>query len=175
MSENPFYHDPPPGTEDEYNPWYLPGWTAQNNLAWPFSAEDETPPPYPEDVTQVTVIAQYMDGEGYPMPGSVLIRPDRIYSSVTTGDVIYPSTRRAKLEAGKLEIVLPASNDPDVAEVFYYSVWEVIPGGRKYMISVPQDAVGPVMLHTLIVQDVPYVRIPVPRRYGNYRGMRTGF
>jgi hypothetical protein len=98
------------------------------------------------------------------LPGSVLVQADRRYRDKSTGDLVVPNARRLKVVNGALSIGLPASDDPDLDEPFFYSVHEVVPGGRKFMIKVPYNATGPLKLHDLVV-EMDYKEIQPPRIY----------
>ncbi|MFF1711255.1 hypothetical protein [Streptomyces sp. NPDC058268] len=159
MTIDPNYHSYDP--DDPYN---IPGWTAINQLPGPGEATTDPPAPFPPDIAVQTVVATYMVEGGQPLPGSVLIQADRRYRDTATGDLVVPNARRLKVVNGVLSVDLPASNDPDLDEPFFYSVHEVVPGGRKFMISVPYNATGPLKLHDLAV-DRDYQEIQPPRIY----------
>ncbi|ORT58144.1 hypothetical protein [Streptomyces sp. CB03238] len=159
MSIDPNYH-----TYDPNDPYNIIGWTSQNQLAGPGHPEANPPAPYPADIAIQTVRATYMVEGGQPLPGSVLIQANRRYRDRSTGDVVVPNARRVKVVNGALSVDLPAGDDPDLDEPFLYSVHEVVPGGRKFMISVPYNAVGPLRLHDLVV-EAEYTPIRPPRIY----------
>lgn len=159
MTIDPNYH-----SSDPNDPYNIPGWTAINQLAGPGQPADNPPAPFPADIAVQTVVATYMVEGGQPLPGSVLIQADRRYRDKATGDLVVPNARRLKVVNGALSVDLPASDDPDLVEPFFYSVHEVVPGGRKFMISVPHDASGPLKLHDLIVER-DYQEIQPPRIY----------
>ncbi|MEU7278707.1 hypothetical protein AB0A69_07945 [Streptomyces sp. NPDC045431] len=159
MTIDPNYH-----TYDANDPYNIPGWTAVNQLPGPGYPQENPPAPYPESITVQTVVATYMAEGGQPLPGSVLIQADRRYRDKVTGDLVVPNTRRLKVTNGALTVGLPATDDPDLDEPFLYSVHEVVPGGRKFMISVPHDATGPLTLHDLVV-EADYKEIQPPRIY----------
>jgi hypothetical protein len=94
----------------------------------------------------------------------VVIRVDRHAGYKATGDLVVPNASRLKVVNGALSVDLPAGNDPDLDEPFFCSVHEVVPGGRKFTISVPYDASGPLKLHDLIVER-DYQEIQPPRIY----------
>lgn len=159
MTIDPNYH-----SYDPNDPYNIPGWTAINQLAGPGQPADNPPAPFPADIAVQTVVATYMVEGGQPLPGSVLIQADRRYRDKATGDLVVPNARRLKVVNGALSVDLPASDDPDLDEPFMYSVHEVVPGGRKFMISVPYNATGPLRLHDLVV-DADYQEIQPPRIY----------
>lgn len=154
------YGQPPAGFEND--PWWIPGWTSQNPIRG-----DEVPPegnPFPEHIDQVKIAATYLWGSDADVyRASVLVRADGPLTDTTTGIRILPKTARIPVRDGKLAMTLPASDGPTLASPISYSIWEVMPGGRRFMIRVPSgvgDAVQ--QLHALEV-DVPYQQIPVPR------------
>ncbi|MFK0015728.1 hypothetical protein [Streptomyces sp. NPDC091027] len=159
MTIDPNYH-----TYDPNDPYNIAGWTAQNMLAGPGYPADNPPAPYPVDIAIQTVMATYMVEDGRPLPGSVLLQASRRYRDKATGDLVVPSARRIKVVKGSFTADLPASDDPDLDEPFLYSVHEVVPGGRKFMISVPYNVLGPLRLHDLIV-ETEYKPIQPPRIY----------
>jgi hypothetical protein len=156
---DPNYH-----TYDPNDPYNIPGWTAINQVPGPGTPTTDPPAPFPADIAVQTITATYMAEGGQPMPGSVLVQADRRYRDKATGDLVVPNARRLKVVNGALSVDLPASNDPDLDEPFFYSVHEVVPGGRKFMISVPYNASGPLRLHDLVV-DMDYQEIQPPRIY----------
>ncbi|MFC4507016.1 MULTISPECIES: hypothetical protein [Streptomyces] len=159
MTIDPNYH-----SSDPNDPYNIPGWTSQNQLPGPGYPAANPPAPFPADVAVQTVTATYMAEGGQPLPGSVLIQADRRYRDKATGDLVVPNARRLKVVNGSLSVDLPAGTDPDLDEPFLYSVHEVVPGGRKFMISVPYDVAGPLRLHDLVV-TTDYKEIQPPRIY----------
>ncbi|MGD6750364.1 hypothetical protein [Streptomyces sp. BH105] len=159
MTIDPNYH-----SYDPNDPYNIGGWTAVNQLPGPGTPEDDPTAPFPADVTVQTVTATYMVEGGQPLPGTVIIQADRRYRDTATGDQIVPNARRVKVTNGRLSVDLPAGDDPDLDEPFLYSVHEVVPGGRKFMISVPHAAAGPLRLHDLVV-EAEYKEIQPPRIY----------
>lgn len=159
MTIDPNYH-----TYDPNDPYNIVGWTAINQLPGPGNPPGPPAAPFPSDITMQTVTATYMVEGGQPLPGTVLIQAGARYTDTATGDVVTPDARRFPVVNGQLSVSLAASDDPHLAEPFLYSVQEVVPGGRKFMINVPAAATGPLRLHTLIV-DEPYVDILPPRIY----------
>ncbi|MCZ0981820.1 hypothetical protein O1L60_30900 [Streptomyces diastatochromogenes] len=159
MTIDPNYH-----TYDPNDPYNIPGWTAVNQLPGPGTLTANPPAPFPADLAVQTVVATYMTESGQALPGSVLIQADRRYRDKVTGNLVVPNARRLKVVNGALSVDLPASDDPDLDQPFVYSVHEVLPGGRKFMISVPHNATGPLRLHDLVV-DMDYQEIQPPRIY----------
>ncbi|WP_030660883.1 hypothetical protein [Streptomyces rimosus] len=154
------YEHPPRGWETE--PWWIPGWTAQRPLD-----RDQVPPDrprFPEHIDQVRLGATYLWGsEAEVYRASVLVRAAAPLVDTVTGTRVLPHTTRIPIRGGQLALTLPASTGPTLAAPFSYSVWEVMPGGRRFMIRVPAGVGETVQqLHALEV-DEPYQPIPVPR------------
>ncbi|WP_189764341.1 hypothetical protein [Streptomyces xanthochromogenes] len=94
---------------------------------------------------------------------SILVRASAPLTDTTTGIRVLPQTSRIPIRDGQLAMTLPASDGPAIKAPFSYSVWEVMPGGRRFMIRVPSGLGAAVQqLHALEV-DEPYQSIPVPR------------
>ncbi|KUL44757.1 hypothetical protein ADL22_12505 [Streptomyces sp. NRRL F-4489] len=154
------YEHPPRGWET--NPWWIPGWTAQRPIG-----HDQVPtqkPQFPEHIEQVRLGATYLWGsEAAVYRASVLVRAAAPLVDTTTGIRILPTTTRVPVRDGQLAMTLPASTGPSLAAAISYSVWEVMPAGRQFMIRVPSGVGDTVQqLHALEV-DEPYQPIPVPR------------
>lgn len=154
------YGQPPRGYEND--PWWIPGWTSQKPIRG-----DEVPPegsPFPEHIDQVRITATYLWGsEADVYRASILVRASAPLTDTTTGIRILPKTTRIPVREGKLALTLPASNGPTLAKPFSYSVWEVMPGGRKFMIRVPSGVGDTVQRLHALEADEPYQQIPVPR------------
>ncbi|MET9119928.1 hypothetical protein [Streptomyces sp. NPDC004528] len=159
MSIDPNYH-----TYDPNDPYNIPGWSAQNPLPGPDQPGQDPPAPFPPDIPVRTVTAVYMVEGGQPLPGSVLLQANGRYRDKATGELITPNARRIKVVNGRLTVDLPASDATQLDEPFLYSVHEVIPGGRKFMVNVPAAGTGELRLHDLVV-DAPYKEIQPPRIY----------
>ncbi|MCC3766446.1 hypothetical protein [Streptomyces sp. UNOC14_S4] len=94
---------------------------------------------------------------------SLLVRANSPMADTKTGLVVLPQTARIPIRDGTLDFTLPASDGPTLAEPFVYSVWEVMPGGRQYTISVPSGRGGAVQSLRSLRSSEPYQPIPVPR------------
>ncbi|MDJ0463112.1 hypothetical protein [Streptomyces sp. H27-C3] len=154
------YGQPPAGFEND--PWWIPGWSAQHPIKGA-----EVPPEgslFPGHIDQVKIAATYLwgsDAEVYR--ASILVRANAPLTDTTSGIRVLPKTARIPVRAGVLALTLPASDGPTLAKPFSYSVWEVMPGGRRFVISVPSGVGDTVQkLHALEV-DESYQQIPVPR------------
>ncbi|MFI1796577.1 hypothetical protein ACH427_04355 [Streptomyces sp. NPDC020379] len=94
---------------------------------------------------------------------SLLVRANSPLVDSTTGIVVLPQTARIPIREGKADFTLPASDGPTLAQPITYSVWEVMPGGRQYTISVPSGRGGAVQNLRALKSGEPYQHIPVPR------------
>ncbi|MFE9412317.1 hypothetical protein ACFYN0_26515 [Streptomyces sp. NPDC006704] len=151
---------PPAGFEND--PWWLPGWTSQNPVR-----HDQLPAPatpFPPGIDQVKIAATYLWGSDADVyRASILVRASAPLTDTTTGIRVLPQTSRIPIRDGQLAMTLPASDGPTIRAPLAYSVWEVMPGGRRFMIRVPSGLGSAVQqLHALEV-DEPYQPIPVPR------------
>lgn len=158
------YYDP--YNPDPSNPWWIPGWTAQNKIP-PATTYPPTPPEFPADIPIRTIKATYLDvNTQVPVQGSILIRPNARYRDVASGDTIMPRVRRYGIVNGLLVMEIPSSDSAALEEPFTYTVREAIPSGQQFAINVPSAGSGDLKLHSLIV-DSPIVPIEsMPPMYG---------
>lgn len=159
---------PDPNDHDPNDAWWRPGWTAQNHT---FIAPDSEPPPspFPVDIPMVNVVATYMDDEGGPVTGRILVRPNARYTDKDSGTTVLPRVRPYAVTHGRLDILLPSSDSSALDAAFTYTVREAFPGGRTFAITVPSTAsgTGPVKLHTLKIGDENIIPIDsIPPSYG---------
>lgn len=157
---------PDPYTQDPNDPWWVAGWTVQNRQ-WVSPDSEPAPSPYPADIPMVNVVATYMDDEGTPVRGRLLVRPNASYRA--DGASVLPRVRPYDVVHGQLDIVLPASDSTALEASFTYTVREAFAGGRQFAISVPEEksGIGPVEIHSLMVDDRHIIPISsVPARYG---------
>lgn len=158
---------PDPYTPEPNSPWWTPGWTVQNPQWTPPGSSQEPNTPYPADIPMVRVVATYMDDEGAPVTGRLLIRPNAAYRA--DGATVMPRVRAYDIVHGQLDEELPASDSDVLEAAFTYTVREAFAGGQQFAISVPEakSGTGPVELHSLKVDDKYIVPInSVPARYG---------
>lgn len=155
-----------PYNPDPTNPWWIPGWTAQNPIAPPPFTPPEAPE-FPTDIPMVNIVAAYFDLDtGIAIQGSILIRPNATYRDRASGGTIMPRVRRYGIVNGQLSITIPSSDSAALETPFTYTVREAIPSGQQFAINVPSAATGPQKLHSLIV-DSPIVPIEsMPPMYG---------
>ncbi|MFE9834021.1 hypothetical protein ACFYP4_02560 [Streptomyces sp. NPDC005551] len=159
---------PDPYEHDPNDAWWRPGWTAQNHT---FIAPDAEPPPtpFPVDIPMVNIVATYMDDEGNPATGRLLIRPNARYTDTASGATILPRVRSYRIQHGRLDISLPSSDSDALDAPFTYTVREAVIGGRQFAINVPSalSGTGPVKLHTLKMSDAEIIPIDtMPPTYG---------
>lgn len=158
---------------DPYNPnpsdpWWIPGWTAQNRTSPP-TTTIPAPPTFPTDIPLINVVATYLDDDtGVPLQGSILVRPNATYADKASGDVILPRVRRYDIVNGQLNIQLPASDSTALQATFTYTVREAFPAGQQFAINVPSAAgTTPQQLHSLIIPDATIIPIDsMPPMYG---------
>lgn len=91
------------------------------------------------DLSTVTLTGTYVDLQGNPISGSVTFTPQSIIKDTDQNQIIINATVSATLNgSGSFSVVLPVSDDPDVAPTpFAYAVEEVFPGGRSFFINIP--------------------------------------
>jgi len=96
------------------------------------------------DLSTVTLTGTYVDLQGNPISGSVTFTPQTIIKDTDQNQIIINATVSATLNgSGSFSVVLPVSDDPDVAPVpFAYAVEEVFPGGRSFFINIPAGGAG---------------------------------
>ncbi|MFH9606875.1 hypothetical protein [Streptomyces sp. NPDC017448] len=114
-------------------------------------------------------MATYLDDEGAPQSGRLLVRPNATYRDEATGTTIMPRVRAYKFLHGRLDITLPSSDSEALEKPFTYTIREGIPGGWQFAINVPASRAetGPVLLHSLKVDDSFIIPIDsMPPTYG---------
>lgn len=89
------------------------------------------------NLTTVTVGGQFVDVSGAPIAGQVKFTPRTILTDAAEDQIIIPRTITVDLDAnGEFTVVLPATDDPDLAPTgFTYRVEEAFSGGRTYDIA----------------------------------------
>jgi len=95
---------------------------------------------------------------GAPVKGSIKIKPSPgAIIAAMSKTIIIAATRTVTLDAqGELDLILPATDDPDVNPTDWtYSITEDFAGGRTYNITAPSQA----------VQDLSTL-VPVPSAAG---------
>ncbi len=93
--------------------------------------------PLTPNLSTVTLGGQYVDVSGAPIAGQVKFTPRTILTDADEDQIIIPRTITVDLDAnGEFTVVLPATDDPDVAPAgFTYRVEEAFSGGRTYDIG----------------------------------------
>lgn len=99
-------------------------------------------PNWPATWGKCTVVGQYLDSTGTPMPGQIVFTPAPPVVIVGT-IMIMPAPLTAYLDtAGRLSVDIPASDDPDINPGGWtYAVDEQVTAGRKYNIAAPLGTV----------------------------------
>lgn len=91
------------------------------------------------DLSTVTLTGTYVDLQGNPIAGRVTFTPQSIIKDTDQNQIIINATVSATLNgSGSFSVVLPVSDDSDVAPIpFAYEVEEVFSGGRTFFIAIP--------------------------------------
>lgn len=108
------------------------------------------------DLNTIRVTGTYVVlPDGVPASGKVIFTPTAVLQDPAADLIILPATIEVILDAfGSFEVLLPASDDPDITPIFTYQVQEVVAGGRTYSIEVPYNSPG----GTLDLADVAPVQ-----------------
>ena len=87
----------------------------------------------PADYQSCNVTGSWVDiATGEPGSGYVVFTPRATRITTASDVIVLPSARRVWLEAGQIDVDLPATDDPDVSPVDWtYRVTETI-GGVEY-------------------------------------------
>ena len=93
----------------------------------------------PASLSTVTVIGTYVDLQGNPVRGSLIITPQTILKETAANVIIIPVKIQKTFDAtGSFSVVLPVTSDTDVAPIpFIYTLEENFSGGRTFQISLP--------------------------------------
>ena len=95
----------------------------------------------PSNVSLVKLVGNYVDYQGNPIAGSVNLTSSATVRDMLADTIIVSSTATATLDSnGSFIATIPATNDPDIADAFTYTVEESFVGGRSYTISLPVAA-----------------------------------
>jgi hypothetical protein len=91
------------------------------------------------DLSTITLTGTYVDILGNPRTGSVRFSPQSIIKDTDQNQIIVNIPVTATLDGnGSFSVVLPATNDTDVAPIpFAYQVEEIFSGGRTFFITLP--------------------------------------
>jgi hypothetical protein len=153
------------------NPWYTPGWSAQDPDYAIIPANIYQVAGFPSDAVYVTVTANFFDDDGNPISGyltfypstSVTLTSDNVTTVIPQRFVgqnlwdipgVYWGTGKMYLHNGNLLVNLLATDNASVSMSpvnFTYSVVEHWLGGRCYDISVPSNSSSPVDINSLII------------------------
>jgi len=98
----------------------------------------------PASLSTVTVIGTYVDLQGNPVRGSLIITPQTILKETAANVIIIPVKIQKTFDAtGSFSVVLPVTSDTDVAPIpFIYTLEENFTGGRTFQISLPLSVAG---------------------------------
>lgn len=89
------------------------------------------------NLSTVTVGGQYVDVAGNPIAGQIRFTPRAVLIDGVANQIVIPNTITVDLDAtGTFTVVLPATNDADLAPVNWtYTVEEAFSGGRTFDIQ----------------------------------------
>lgn len=97
--------------------------------------------PLPSDLNTVEVRGKYVYLDGTAATGAVTFRGKIALTSPGTDTIVIPTQITVNLINGAFSILLPATDDPDIAPIGWtYTVTEAFDGGRIYDIDVPLSA-----------------------------------
>lgn len=121
--------------------------------------------PLPASLTVINLRGTFLDSEGNPGVGSILVYSEEHLVSSIDNTIVAPLNFEAELNSvGYFSVDIPATNDPQWGPAnFTYTVKENLTTGvRSYKIAVPYDSAGGV----LDLADVsPVVNNPAPAMY----------
>lgn len=159
------YPSYPPAYLEPYanDPYYIPGWTAQNEkLQTDNPVEPGAPVPLPADIPLVVVTGNYVPinsgqtGENYWLingnaygGGSVMFQLLDAAVDSQSDTVLAPGTIRGWILNGKLSGDMNTQQDLKIPAGFTYQVKEITPGGRRFTVTIPADQVSPVSINAL--------------------------
>lgn len=97
----------------------------------------------PGNITTVVLTGKYLDFQGLPVEGDVLISWPGFVRDPGANVILVPLEIRVTLDAsGAFSIALPSSDDPDLTPTgFECTVQEKFPNGRKYSFPLPGASV----------------------------------
>lgn len=117
--------------------------------------------PLPVEFNTITVLQDYVTFQGNISTGTVTFEPPNTFFLAETSDIaITPKAIIGTLDAqGRMTVVLPFSNDPDITPSFTYHVTENIDGlQRETDIEIPIGlGAGPVKLYDLVIVGDPVI------------------
>jgi hypothetical protein len=94
--------------------------------------------PLANNIALSVISGQFVDYQGNGVAGQVKFTLSKTLLDAIADQIIVPSTITATLDSnGSFTTTLPATDDPDLSEVFTYFVEESFAGGRSYSISLP--------------------------------------
>jgi hypothetical protein len=94
--------------------------------------------PLASNVALTTITGQFVDYEGNAIAGQIKFTMSKVLRNSIADQIVVPSTATATLDgSGGFTVTLPATDDPELSEIFTYAVEESFVGGRSYNISLP--------------------------------------
>jgi hypothetical protein len=159
------YPSYPPAYLEPYSndPYYIPGWTAQNEKLQTDNPVDPGQPlPLPADIPLVVVTGSYVpinsgmygnnystiDGTTYG-GGSVLFQMLDAAVDSQSDTVLSPGTIRGWILNGKLSGDMNTQTDLKIPAGFTYLVREITAGGRRFTVTIPANQVSPTSINAL--------------------------
>jgi hypothetical protein len=130
--------------------------------------------PLPANVTTVTVVGTYLTPDGQPSTGTVSFKPSAWLTNSGDNSAIPNSTVTKALDAaGSFSVVLPITDDPDLAPgAWSYVVEERIEGLTNwYTILIPSSIAGG---GTVYLADIVPVVPDGPAYYSLQAGLSIG-
>lgn len=150
---DPSYPTPNPNPD---SPWFIPGWTSQNDLPGPLIVGTPTAPTYPVDLKTILITGTYIDiASGNPVQGNVTFRLDETLQDLLALTNIVPRVMRVPLVNGSISRSLVATDNLSLTKTgVCYHVVENIPGGRTFNMLVPSNTPNGVLDLSSVV-DAP--------------------
>jgi len=184
----PSYNGTNNATDDLVQPWYIPGWTSQgaqqDTIAVTEGIADAAP--LPSNLVYAVVQASYFDFDGNSLSGFLTFQMSESITVISNG-ITYRlpqryagrdnsilntglsnwGTGRIKIWRGLMSVTLMTTQNSaivtDSGNPLTYHVVEHFLGGQQYDIAIPDSAVSPTDLRSLIVPGTiqPYAFDPV--------------
>lgn len=110
--------------------------------------------PLPGNFQTITVTGTYVDLAGAALNGSLRFDMQGAdgLRDATANTIIIPESITATVSNGALSVILPATNDPDIAPAFTYEVTEDFPSinhTRTYTVEIPYNASSPLSITSI--------------------------
>lgn len=119
--------------------WKTVGWTTQNPTFTASGVDTYVDPGLPTDVSTVRVFGKFIElTTGRLLEGVLLLRTTQILTHGPTGTQVMPGTRRIRFRRGEFSVLLPATDDPELAPAFEYEARLTVRGyTREFKFSLP--------------------------------------